>query len=302
MTWPVELAAIRARFPDDIVTSPGLPAEPLRTAGEEYEPGVYVDEWGCRFENAQPGHHRQVKDPLIKSGRRRRRPRPPREAFGRRRQVDDFCAASAEFVLAKTWARPSSSSSSSVARRTSTSTWPSARGALRAHREDHGFYKEELELWASTEVDALVFADDWGGQHSLLVLAGALARRLHAALPDYAEIAHRNGKYAFMHSDGHIAAILPGPRPRSGSTPSTPRSSAWTSGRSAVASPGSSRSGGRSTGSVCFPTARRPRWPRAVRTARRALWRGGGAIAQCEVRDRRPAGERRGGLRGVGGA
>ena len=63
MTWPAELAAIRRRFPDDIVTSPAFLREPLRTAGREYGPGVFIDEWGCRFENAQRGIIGQVRSP-----------------------------------------------------------------------------------------------------------------------------------------------------------------------------------------------------------------------------------------------
>ena len=82
-------------------------------------------------------------------------------------------------------------------------------GLARLMAKVHAFYLEEMEIWARTDVDALVFADDWGGQNGLLI-SPALWRELFKPLyRDYVEIAHRHGKYAFMHSDGHIAAILP---------------------------------------------------------------------------------------------
>ena len=283
MTWPAELAAIRARFPDDIVTSPAFLREPLRTTGEEYEPGVYVDEWGCRFENAQRGIIGQVKDPLIKSWADLGAVRVPRERLSVDvGKVDDFCAASPEFVLAKTWARPfellqflrgPENLYIDLAER------PAELFGLLARI--HAFYKEELELWASTEVDALVFADDWGGQGSLLV-SPALWREVFKPLyRDYVEIAHRNGKYAFMHSDGHIAAILP---------------DLVEIGLDALNAQifcmDVAEIGRRFAGKLTFwgevdrqhllPTGAPADVAAAVRTARRALWRGGGVIAQCE--------------------
>ncbi|MBE3125468.1 MAG: methyltransferase, partial [Acidobacteria bacterium] len=81
-------------------------------------------------------------------------------------------------------------------------------GLFRLIEKVHRFFLEELELWASTDVDALFFADDWGSQNSLLI-SPALWREVFKPLyRDYAEIAHKYGKYIFMHSDGHIAAIF----------------------------------------------------------------------------------------------
>jgi uroporphyrinogen-III decarboxylase len=73
----------------------------------------------------------------------------------------------------------------------------------------HAFYMEELKIWAQTEVDALTFMDDWGSQQALLI-APELWRELFRPLyADYIALAHEHGKYAFMHSDGHITEIIP---------------------------------------------------------------------------------------------
>jgi uroporphyrinogen decarboxylase len=210
-TWPAELAAIRKKYPDDIVQSPGFLTEPLMTSGDEYAPGVYVDEWGCRFESRQAGIIGEVKEPRIAAWSDLDGLRLPQERLSVDvRKVDDFCAASGAFVHARTVVRPfellqflrgPENLYVDLAERPD--------GLFRLIEKIHRFFLEELELWASTDVDALFFADDWGSQNSLLI-SPVLWRQLFKPLyRDYAEVAHRHGKYIFMHSDGHIAAIYP---------------------------------------------------------------------------------------------
>jgi hypothetical protein len=210
-TWPAELAAIRKKYPDDIVQSPGFLTEPLKTSGDEYAPGVYVDEWGCRFESRQAGIIGEVKEPRIAAWSDLDGLRLPEERLSVDvRKVDDFCAASGAFVHARTVVRPfellqflrgPENLYVDLAERPD--------GLFRLIDKVHRFFLEELELWASTDVDALFFADDWGSQNSLLI-SPVLWRELFKPLyRDYAEVAHRHGKYIFMHSDGHIAAIYP---------------------------------------------------------------------------------------------
>jgi len=283
LNWPAELAAIRERYPDDIVTCPGFLREPLRTSGLEYEPGIFIDEWGCRFENRQAGIIGQVKVPALRDWAGLDRVRVPTERLtvdlGR---VDDFCGRSRAFVLAKTWSRPfellqflrgPENLYIDLAERPA--------GLDRLLEKIHAFYLEEMELWAGTEVDALVFADDWGGQDSLLV-SPALWREMFKPLyRDYVGIAHRHGKYAFMHSDGHIAAILP---------------DLVEIGLDALNAQlftmDIAEIGRRFAGQLTFwgeidrqrllPYGTPAEIAAAVRTVRRAVWRRGGAIAQCE--------------------
>ncbi|HSA96811.1 MAG TPA: uroporphyrinogen decarboxylase family protein [Acidobacteriota bacterium] len=283
LTWPAELAAIRRRFPDDIVTAPAFLREPLRTLGQQYEPGVFIDEWGCRFENAQRGIIGQVKEARVRSWDDVDAVRPPREKLSVDLDaVDDFCGRSDAFVLANTWARPfellqflrgSETLYIDLAER--------PPGLFRLLGKIHAFFKEELELWAATEVDALVFADDWGGQSGLLVSPDLWRAIFKPVYRDYVEIAHRNGKYAFMHSDGHIAAILP---------------DLVEIGLDALNSQlfcmDIAGIGRRFAGKLTFwgeidrqrllPYGTPADIAAAVRTVHRALWRQGGAIAQCE--------------------
>jgi hypothetical protein len=210
-TYPNELAAIRKKYPDDIINCPSFLRTPLKTSGEEYAPGLYIDEWGCRFDNAQSGIIGEVKEPLLQNWRDWRSVRVPRERLSLdTARVDDFCAAHEAFIYSQPLVRPFEL--------LQFIRGPENLYADLAERPDelfllidriHAFYREELELWGSTEVDALFFADDWGSQRSLLISPGLWREIFKPLYRDYAAIAHRQGKYAFMHSDGYITDIFP---------------------------------------------------------------------------------------------
>ena len=70
-------------------------------------------------------------------------------------------------------------------------------------------FRKEVELWSKTDVDAIMFMDDWGAQFNLLISPSMWREIFKPLYKDYIDIAHRHGKYAFMHSDGHILAIIP---------------------------------------------------------------------------------------------
>jgi uroporphyrinogen-III decarboxylase len=73
----------------------------------------------------------------------------------------------------------------------------------------HKFDIQGLELWAKTNVDALMFMDDWGAQQSLLISPQQWRKIFKPLYKNYIDIAHSYNKYAFMHSDGYIKEILP---------------------------------------------------------------------------------------------
>ena len=208
---PKMVQKIQHRFPDDIVSAPAALTRPLQTAGDAYTVGRYVDEWGCVFDNIQAGMIGEVKQPLLKNWDERELIRLPRERLSLDREaINSFCESTDQFVVSAFFPRPFE-------------RLQFIRGAenlyydLISHPEEleqllhrlHNFYQEEMARWAETKVDALMFMDDWGSQHSTLI-SPELWRRLFKPLyRDYIDIAHSAGKYAFMHSDGHILAIIP---------------------------------------------------------------------------------------------
>lgn len=281
--YPDAVRKIQTRFPDDIVTAPVHYRKPPRTAGDPYVPGTFVDEWGCLFENRLRGVIGEVKEPLLKTWQDVDQVRVPTELLSVDvKRVNAFCRHTDKFVLAGSCPRPFERLQ--FIRKTENllvdlMDQPEELFVL-LHRV-HQFYLEELELWASTAVDALTFMDDWGAQRALLV-SPALWRRLFKPLyKDYIDLAHSHSKYTFMHSDGYIMDIIP---------------DLIELGLDALNAQifcmGVENLGQRFRGKITFwgeidrqdilPFGTAPEVVNAVRKVKEALYQDGGVIAQCE--------------------
>ncbi|MDZ7291835.1 MAG: methyltransferase [candidate division KSB1 bacterium] len=209
--YPEELRKIQQTFPDDIVSAPAFYRTPPRTFGDRYATGVYVDEWGCRFENAEAGIIGIVQEPLLRDWQEVDQIRIPEELLSiDAAQVNAFCRSTDKFVLSGCCPRPFEQLQ--FIRTTENLLLDLARQPAELFvllERMHRFYCQQMEVWANTAVDALTFMDDWGMQTSMLI-SPAMWRKLFKPLyRDYIEIAHAHGKYAFMHSDGYILDILP---------------------------------------------------------------------------------------------
>ncbi len=209
---PDALQAIRAEFPDDIQGIGGHLRELPRTQGDPTRIGIYVDDWGCVFTNIQDGVIGEVKDPLIQDwSADLHKVHIPREWLTIDLDaINRDCAATDRFTMAGACPRPFEQLQFLRGTENLYMDLLDPPPALqRFLKEMHAFYCQLLEAWAKTEVDALMFMDDWGSQNSLLIsprLWRALFKPLYR---DYAQIAHGAGKRIFMHSDGHILAIYP---------------------------------------------------------------------------------------------
>lgn len=125
-------------------------------------------------------------------------------------RVNDFCRTTDCFVLARTSARPFELLQ--FLRKPENlflDLIDQPPEFCRLLERVQAFYLEEMTLWADTEVDALVFNDDWGSQSSLLISPFLWRKMFKPLYQSYIDIGHRYGKYVFMHSDGYIAEILP---------------------------------------------------------------------------------------------
>ncbi|OQA46753.1 MAG: Uroporphyrinogen decarboxylase (URO-D) [Chloroflexi bacterium ADurb.Bin325] len=281
--YPNELAAIRARFPDDIIHAPSFCRTPVPHSGDPHVIGAYTDEWGCTFENIQAGVIGEIKAPLVADWSDLDKVRPPIEALTVDvERVNAFCRGSDRFVLSGCCARPFE-------------RLQFLRGSENVYLDlgsrppelfellgrIHDFYRKEMELWAQTDVDALNFMDDWGSQRALLISPKQWRAIFKPMYREYIEIAHAAGKKAFMHSDGYIADIIP---------------DLIEIGLDAINSQvfcmDLEQLGAQFAGKITFwgevdrqhllSEATVPEVVAAVRRAKAALWRDGGAIAQCE--------------------
>jgi uroporphyrinogen decarboxylase len=205
------VAAIQRRFPDDLVHAPACWTVTPKTAGDPYRRGTFIDEWGCAFQNIQDGLIGEVKRPLLADWSALQTLRPPIECLSVDVEaVNRFCRGTDRFVLAACC--PRLFERMQFLRGTENLLidlldQPSELLALL--KIVHAFYLDELTVWANTEVDALMFMDDWGGQRSLLISPDLWRELFKPLYRQYIDLAHARNKYAFMHSDGYILDILP---------------------------------------------------------------------------------------------
>lgn len=205
------LDAFQKRWPVDIGGT-GLPGvKPSRVRGKQFEIGVYVDEWGCEFENVQSGVHGEVKRPLLEDWSRLQSFEPPREML-----EIDVQAVNAQCRRSDLWCQagccPRPFERLQFLRGTENVMIDLAEESAdfkellaRVHR----FYCQEVDVWAATEVDSIMIMDDWGSQRSLLISPKQWRRLFKPLYKQYVQIAHNAGKKLFMHSDGHIFDIYP---------------------------------------------------------------------------------------------
>ena len=198
--------AFQRRWPTDFVQCSMGRSKSCRAIGNPYEPGTSTDEWGCIFENVLPGVHGEVRHPLLDDYAKLPDIRPPVEFL----EVDTdaanaFCRQTDSFVFASGWARPFERMQ--FLRGTENLLMDIAEENDGFHALValvHGFFREQYERWAATDVDALVMMDDWGSQQALLISPVQWRRLFKPLYAEYVRIAHAAGKKFFMHSDGWI--------------------------------------------------------------------------------------------------
>lgn len=182
-----------------------------RAAGIPWE-GAYVDAWGCEFVTAESGVVGKVKNPPLADWSALDHFSPPWEILERAQwhAVNRFCAATNKFVLSP----PDFSVFERLQflRGTEALFMDLAYGASEVFKlRDmvHEFNLKALELWCQTDVDGIGWTDDWGSQTQLLISQMMWREIFKPLYKDYCAMIHAAGKFAFMHSDGHIAALIP---------------------------------------------------------------------------------------------
>lgn len=70
-------------------------------------------------------------------------------------------------------------------------------------------YNERMLNAAAGALDILLFSEDMGSQNGLIVSREVLKKYVFGHLKQYADLAHRHGALALLHSDGDISEIIP---------------------------------------------------------------------------------------------
>jgi len=207
-----EWRALVERYPSDFGGVPFRYGASTRAKGREYRVGRWADEWGSVWEAKEDGVAGEVKDPPLASWDVLGTFTPPWELLDGAdlSGVNEACARSGLFIKAPCCPRPFERMQ--FLRGTEALFLDLAWGvpeAMRLREMVHDYYMRELAMWVRTDVDAVMFMDDWGTQTALLISPAQWREVYKPLYKDYCDLAHAHGKRLFMHSDGFIEAIYP---------------------------------------------------------------------------------------------
>jgi hypothetical protein len=208
---PEDVAEMEIRFPADILHLDTKWSVPKRAKGAAGRPGQFTDAWGCTWSLGVHGEFEAVVEPPLSSAAKMAEYSPPAALLeaGRFSKQSKACEGTTRFALAWSDVRP-------------LDRLRFLRGAETAVTELSGgnkdtcrllgvlddFFRREMELWAGTEVDGVVFCDD-PGWHPAPRISPKTWRHLFKPLyREYCEILHAGDKFAFFHSDGQISDIF----------------------------------------------------------------------------------------------
>jgi len=209
--YPDVVQRLHEIFPDDMVMAPTVYTKTLGTKGGRYRKGTYIDEWGCVFTNSLDGIIGIVQTPLVKDWKDLEKFKAPDATLCLDREaVNTFCRETEQFVVMGSVVRP-------FERFQFIRTMEHALIDLLEQPSElfellkriHQHYVKEVEIWASTDVDAIALMDDWGTQQGLIASPEIFRQIFLPMYKEYADVARQYRKYVFMHSDGYIVDIIP---------------------------------------------------------------------------------------------
>jgi hypothetical protein len=210
--FPREIDQIHQEFPDDIVGAGHLRPEGKRVSGDPYAVGESVDAWGCKRVNVQEGVIGEVKDPLIQDPDWSDRDNLiiPEELLDfDKTSINQYCRTTDAFVSTggftlferMQWLRGTEQLMMDLVH--------PQPGMMEVLMKVHDFNCRLTEKLCRCDIDAIMWLDDWGAQNNLLIHPRTWVKIFKPLYQEYINIAKRYGKKSFMHSDGHILAILP---------------------------------------------------------------------------------------------
>ncbi|MCG8604541.1 methyltransferase [bacterium] len=211
--FPEEVMQLQTRFPSDFTKPAEVYSPSAVVEGGRYTAGRHVDEWGCVFTNLQDGYIGEVRSPIVKEMADWQQVKPPYNVLPAdeelaREKVNRSCHETDLFVLASACPRPwERYQFLRGVENAMLDVLEPEGGFLDLLKRIHEFYLAEIEFWVSTDVDGIMFMDDWGSQSNLLISPHDWRAFFKSLYRDYCDLTHSHNKLAFMHSDGQISSI-----------------------------------------------------------------------------------------------
>jgi hypothetical protein len=206
-----DVAEIQVRFPSDIIHVLGNAPAEKKLAAKVVKPGETADIWGCVWKQGAEGNLVPAGPASLTDAAKVAAFEPPAEllAPGRFDKINKACEATNRFFFG--WSETRVFDRLRALRGQETSLVDLARDTkpVRALLTKlHGFFCRELELWAKTEVDGVVFRDDWASPDDMFITPEMWREIFRPLYQEYCSILHAHDKHVFFHSDGNITDIF----------------------------------------------------------------------------------------------
>lgn len=206
-----DVAEMNLRFPSDIVHLDTKSPVGKRTKGAPNRSGHYTDAWGCTWQLGHRGAAGPLVDLPLADAAKIASYEPPTELLETARfsRVNRSCEGTSRFMLAWSEARPLDRIQFLRGPEAAVSELVSGNKELRALLVKlQEFSRREIELWALTEVDGLVFGDDLGSPSGPRISPKTWRNLIKPLYREYCEILHAHDKFAFFHGEGHISDVF----------------------------------------------------------------------------------------------
>jgi hypothetical protein len=197
--FPMDIANAIALYPP---SERGIPPFP--------QPGAYTDIWGSIWHVAEPGVVGEVKQPILADWSRLAAFQPPWRRVRQRdlSGVNRMCEHDDRFVLSEWTANPFERlqflcGPENFYRELGYATLDLRKLLTIVHE----YFLEDIRSWGTSGVDGIVFSDNWGSNHSLLIHPTTWREVFKPLYRQYCDLIHAAGKFVFFHSDGCIETI-----------------------------------------------------------------------------------------------
>jgi uroporphyrinogen decarboxylase len=206
-----DVAEVNVRFASDIVRPDFVYPPGKRSKGKPQRDSAYCDAWGCIWHVAGPGERPQLQSPPLADAADVAQYQAPHEILEKANfdRVNSFCASTSRFVVGVTEVRPLLRllclRGHEAALADLAGDAPQVRDLLAVL---HQFHCRELQLWAGTDVDAVLIHDDWGTAEGLRTAADVWRELFRPLYREYVKIVHGGDKFVFFQSAGNIASIF----------------------------------------------------------------------------------------------
>lgn len=208
---------LQARYADRIDIASFVGPFDHGSSPEYYQRGTFVDPWGSKWVNIQPGVIGEVKEPV----------------FADYDAMKGYVSPKAEFL--RQWDEQKDAIAARIAEGRKTGKfllggWISVFERLQFLRgtEDlfcdialeepelfemidlvMDFMRSYVDSWISMDVDGIPFGDDWGTQISLLISPASWVKIFKPLYQELFDRIHTADKKVFFHSDGYIFDLYP---------------------------------------------------------------------------------------------